>query len=214
MCVYVCVCVCVCVYNRASLAQVIKNLPAMQETWVYPWVRKMPWRREWLPTPVFLPGEFHGQRSLAGYNPCGHKESDTIQRLNNNTYCIGLLRTLVVKNLPASAGDIKACIQSLGQEDPLEEGMATHSSIPAWRIPWTDEPGQLQSIGSQRVRHDWSNLAGMHTYTQFIKGISDFGVRQMGFWSWFLLCLIIWPQAHDCNPWGFGFYEIQFLLIL
>ena len=45
-------------------------------------------------------------------------------------------------------------VQSLGQEDPLEEGMATHSSIFAWEIPWTEEPGQLQSIGSQRVRHD------------------------------------------------------------
>ena len=112
----------------------------------------MPWRREWLPTPVFLPGEFHGQRSLAGYSPCGHKESDMTQRLNNNTYCIGLLR-YTSGNLPANAGDIKARIQSLGQEDPLERGMATHSSIPAWRIPWTDEPGQLQSIGSQRVRH-------------------------------------------------------------
>ena len=45
-------------------------------------------------------------------------------------------------------------VQSLGQEDPLEEGMATHSSIFAWEIPWTEEPGQLQSIGSQRVGHD------------------------------------------------------------
>ena len=44
--------------------------------------------------------------------------------------------------------------QSLGQEDPLEEGMATHSSILAWRIPWTEEPGRLQSIGSLRVRHE------------------------------------------------------------
>ena len=45
-------------------------------------------------------------------------------------------------------------VQSLGQEDPLEEGMATESSIPAYRIPWTEEPGGLQSItGSQRVRH-------------------------------------------------------------
>ena len=41
-----------------------------------PWVRKIPWRREWLPTPVFLPGEFHGQKSLEGYSPCGHKELD------------------------------------------------------------------------------------------------------------------------------------------
>ena len=46
-----------------------------------PWVRKIPWRREWLPTPVFLPGEFHGQRSLLGYSPWGHKELDMTERL-------------------------------------------------------------------------------------------------------------------------------------
>ena len=45
-------------------------------------------------------------------------------------------------------------VLSLGWEDPLEEGMATHSSILAWRIPWTEETGRLQSIGSQRVRHN------------------------------------------------------------
>ena len=44
--------------------------------------------------------------------------------------------------------------QSLGQEDPLEEGIATHSSILAWKIPWSEEPGGLQSMGSQRIRHD------------------------------------------------------------
>ena len=54
---------------------------------------------------------------------------------------------------------------SLGREDPLEEGMATHSSILAWRIPQTEEPGGLRSIGSQRVRYDWINLALMHTPT-------------------------------------------------
>ena len=53
-------------------------------------------------------------------------------------------------------------IQSLGREDPLEKGTATHSSILSWKIPWTEEPGQLQSIESQRVRHNWSNLAHMH----------------------------------------------------
>ena len=47
-----------------------------------------------------------------------------------------------------------ARVQSLGQEDPLEEEMATHSSTLSWRISWTDEPGRLQYIGSQRVRHD------------------------------------------------------------
>ena len=59
----------------------------------------------------------------------------------------------MVKNLPANAGDLMH-VQSLGQEDPLEEGMATHSSILAWEIPWTEEPGRLQSMGLQRVRHD------------------------------------------------------------
>ena len=62
---------------RASLvAQMVKNLPAMQETRFDPWVGKMPWKREWLPTPVFLPGRPQGQRSLMGLSPWGHKESD------------------------------------------------------------------------------------------------------------------------------------------
>ena len=56
-----------------------------------------------------------------------------------------------VKNLPAMR---ETQIQSLGREDLLEEGLATHSSILAWRIPWTEEPGGLQSTGSQRVGHD------------------------------------------------------------
>ena len=48
----------------------------------------------------------------------------------------------------------EAWVQSLGREDPLEEDMATHSSVLAWRIPWTEEPAGLQPVGSQRVRHD------------------------------------------------------------
>ena len=48
----------------------------------------------------------------------------------------------------------ETCVRSLVQEDPLEERMATHSSMLAWRIPWTEEPGGLQSMGSQRVGHD------------------------------------------------------------
>ena len=51
----------------------VKNSPAMQGTQVYPWVKKIPWRRKWQPTPVFLSGKSHGQRSLAGYSPWGHK---------------------------------------------------------------------------------------------------------------------------------------------
>ena len=61
---------------------------------------------------------------------------------------------LVVKNLPANTGDLRDMGSIPGSEDPLKEGMATHSSILAWRIPWTEESGGLQSMGSHRVRHD------------------------------------------------------------
>ena len=68
---------------------------------------------------------------------------------------------LVVKNLPASAGDIRNVGSIPGQKDPLEEGIATHSCILTWRMPWTEEPGRLQSMRSQRVGHNWSNLVHM-----------------------------------------------------
>ena len=71
-------------------------------------------------------------------------------------------------------------LRFLGQEDPLEEGMATHFSFLVWRIPWTEKPGRLQSIGSQRVGHDWSNLACMHACTLW-------GPRPAGW-------------ASDCSP--------------
>ena len=71
-----------------------------------------------------------------------------------------------VKNLPMQ--DIwEMRVQSLGQEDPLEEGMTTLSSILAWIIPRTEEPGKLQSIRSQRARHDWSDLARAHAETLY-----------------------------------------------
>ena len=61
---------------------------------------------------------------------------------------------LVVKNLPTKAGDLETPIPILDWEDPLEEGIATHSSILAWEILWTEETGGLQSIGSQRLGHN------------------------------------------------------------
>ena len=66
-------------------------------------------------------------------------------------YSWALLVAQMVKNLPAMR---ETWVRSLGWEDPLEEGMATHSSILAWRIQWTEEPGRLQSTGSHRVRHN------------------------------------------------------------
>ena len=76
----------------------------------------------------------------------------------------------MVKNLPAMR---ETWVRSLGWEDPLEEGMATHFSILAWRIPWSDEPGRLQSIGSQRVGHDLVTFTSLH-FTSHIKCFPDF----------------------------------------
>ena len=74
------------------------------------------------------------------------------------------LAAQAVKNLPAMW---ETQVWSLGWENPLEKGMALHSSTPAWRIPWTEKPGGLQSMGSQRVGHDWATSISLH----FIYGI-------------------------------------------
>ena len=66
-------------------------------------------------------------------------------------YFVHILVAQMVKNMPAMQ---ETWVQFLGQEDPLEKEMSTHSHILAWRIPWTEEPGGLQSMGSQRVGHD------------------------------------------------------------
>ena len=68
----------------------------------------------------------------------------------------------LVKNLPAMR---ETQVWSLGWEDPLEKGMATHSSLPAWRIQWTEEPGGLQSMGFQRIIQDWTTNTHTHTHT-------------------------------------------------
>ena len=86
---------------------------------------------------------------------------------------------LVVKDPPANAGDIRVSgsiletwVRSLGREDPLEEGMAIHSSILAWQVPWTEGPGGLQSIGSQRVGHDQA-----HTHALSFKKRDEYAQR-------------------------------------
>ena len=66
-----------------------------------------------------------------------------------------------VKHLPAMQ---ETCVRSLGQEDPLEKEMVTHSSILAWKIPWTGELGKLQCMRSQRVRHNWATSLSLFTF--------------------------------------------------
>ena len=112
--------------------------------------RRTFWRRKWQPTPEPLPGKPHGRRSLVGYSLWGHRAGHDWLHFRFHFH-IELMGT----------GDMGSI---LGQEDPLEEGIATHSSILAWRIPWTEKPGRLQFTGSKRVEHDQSNLAPMTSW--------------------------------------------------
>ena len=112
-------------------------------------------------------------------------QSDTESQLSlcsklsdSHTGCSGLLlawfpmapyMALTLVGFPGGKESICQCrkhnerqVRSLGQEDPLEESLATHSSILDWKIPWMEEPGGPPSMGSQRVRHDWAHT---HTYT-------------------------------------------------
>ena len=77
----------------------VKNLPPMQETWFDPWVEKIPQKREWQPTPVFLPGKSHAQRSLAGYSPWGCKDPDKTEKLTLSLSSCSLL--ILVKLVPS-----------------------------------------------------------------------------------------------------------------
>ena len=108
-----------------------------------------PQRRKWQPTLVLLPGKSHGRRNLVGYSPWGRKR---VRHYWATSLSLGFPAAQTVKILCAMQG---TQIQSLGWEDHLEKGMAPHSSILAWRIPWTEEPGGLQFMGSQRAGHDW-----------------------------------------------------------
>ena len=103
-------------------------------------------------------------------------------------------------------------VRSLSQEDPLEEGMATHSSILAWRIPWTEEPGGLQSTGLHRVRHAWSDstctlsqkLTAPECYSSCVFSVRPHNtsgfIRMWRYWLYTLeTCIHSWSQYCGCN---------------
>ena len=108
--------------------------------------------------------------------------------------------TQMVKNLPAKW---ETWVWSLCLEDPLEEGMTTHSSILAWRILWTEESGRLQSMGSQRVGRDW--VTDIFTFTFFISSHIEVGKWYQvpgGFTIW------IWIFDMDSENWRYLFLKI------
>ena len=110
----------------------------------------MHWRRKWQPTPVILPGESQGQGSLAGFCLWGRTEPDTTEATQQQQQQ-GFPGGSEVKNLPASAGDTGS-VPGFGRSPGERKG--THSNILAWRIPWTEEPSGLQSVGLQKAGHD------------------------------------------------------------
>ena len=109
------------------------------------------------------PPQFHGGRDWVLFLEvrCSMSKKE-LAPLIFGVYLSSSLVAQMVKNLPAMK---ETWVQSLGQEDTLEKGMATHYSILAWRIPWTEKPGGLQSMGSQIVRHNWAT----NTFTSFIQ---------------------------------------------
>ena len=124
-----------CLLTQASLvAQMAKNPSAKQETGFSPWIGKTPPhththpKKEWQPTPVFLPGESHGQGSLAGYSPWGHKKSDMTKQLTlfySPQYCSNCLpQTLASPRLTVSTGG-----RWLGQHEVLR---STGAKRPFW----------------------------------------------------------------------------------
>ena len=122
----------------------------MQEIQVWLLGREDPLEKEMATQSSILHGKSCGQRSLVGYRPWGHKRvgHDLVTKQNNN-YCYlwASQLALMVKNQLANVGDIRDAGLIPGSGRSWEVGMATHSSILAWRIPWIEGPGGLQSIG-------------------------------------------------------------------
>ena len=117
----------------------------------------------------------------------------------------------MVKNPPANAGDIGDADSSLGQADPLQEEVATHSSIFAWKIPWTEEPGGLQSVGLQRVGQAWDSPGkntgvGCHFLPQCMKVKSESEVTQSC-----LTSATPWTAAHQAPP-SMGFSRQEYAM--
>ena len=123
----------------------------------------LPWRRQWHPTTVLLPGKSHGRRSLVGCSPWGREESDTTERLHFHfsLSCIGEgngnpLQYSCLEN-PRDGGAWWAAVYGIAQSRTwLKRLNSSSSSTLDWSIPWREEPGRLQSMGLQRVRHDWT----------------------------------------------------------
>ena len=134
------------------------------------WVRKIPWRREWLHTPGFLPREFHGQRSLEGYSSRGSQRVTHDWKANTFTFTFSTTGNSKEKGDSEQVWPFHPQFHDWALRKwelfryVLEKAMAPHSSTLAWKIPWVEEPGRLQSMGSLRLGHDWATSLSLFTF--------------------------------------------------
>ena len=155
-----CVCVCVCVRNRFSCVQLFVILWTVACPWDSPGKNKY-WSGLPCPSPGDLPNPGIEPESLMSPASAGRFfTTSTIWEAQR------------VKSLPAMW---ETQVWSLGREGPLEKGIATHYSILTWRIPWIEEPGGLQSTGSQRVGRDW--ITNTFSFTSYTQNSHDINIR-------------------------------------
>ena len=147
--------------NNNNLAQTVKNLPAIQETWIQSLGLEDPLEKGTATHSSILAWRISWTVWFMGSQRVGH---DWV------TFTLASLVAQTVRNLPAIR---ETWIQSLGREDPLEKEMAIHSSILAWEIPWTEWPGRLPSTGLQRAGHNLETKTKTTTYTQIYRCIAQ-----------------------------------------
>ena len=140
-------------YTRASLVtQMVKNLPPMQKTLVQSLGQEDPLEKVMVIHSSILAWRIPWTEKLGWLQPMGSQRVAHDWATHTHSWFTGFPGGLVGTESACYVGQQEMWVQSLGWEDPLEEGIASHSSNLAWRIPWTEEPGRLQSTGSQKSR--------------------------------------------------------------
>ena len=110
-------------------------------------------------------------------------------------------------------------VRSLGWEDPLEKEMAAHSSTLAWKIPWMEEPGRLQPVGSQRVGHDWATSPSPYGWFTVLYSFQVYNIVIQSFYRLdciksYCKMLALFPVLHNISPWLFDFTQSSWRLLI
>ena len=203
----------------SKVTQMVKNLPAMQETWVQFLGLEIPWRRDWLPTPVFFLGEFPGQRSLVDSNPWDHKESDTTERLNILKSLTSKVEQMIQKNPQLAAPRLRGRDSSITTSDsfawseslavlPFEMHFTHLSWLPVGRmhIPLPLAQLLVKNLAQSRILSFHVNLnSGVLRQFQSYLRIVEYTVKHFQYVWYYTLnlnFLLLWARL---NPLEFPF---------